>query len=194
MYFAPPTCPQGKILTKSDPTFQAVMTSVGVSAPASITFPSREANSTVGRFNPGLTRNSAPASTQRRAVSASRTVHFDRTGHCHGDPHDGNPTSTNRLGSEQRFRCRRYSYHRHHPNFHDSIPNLLFIHGTVLCSTKSSRDARTLSFHHADHFLQSHHARVARCGHRARRRIRTSNVRVVAIRRSPGSSRSITSP
>src|SRR5437667_4054599 len=74
MYLAPPTWPQGKIFTKSDPAFHAVMTSVGVKAPAMINIFSRTANSTVGRFNPGLTRNCAPASRQRRAVSTSSTV------------------------------------------------------------------------------------------------------------------------
>src|SRR5205807_6721733 len=47
MYFAPPTSPQGKILTKSDPALQAVITSVGVKAPAIISTPSRTANSTI---------------------------------------------------------------------------------------------------------------------------------------------------
>src|SRR5438445_7071952 len=39
MYFAPPTLPQGNTLTKSDPAFQAVITSVGVNAPAIISTP-----------------------------------------------------------------------------------------------------------------------------------------------------------
>src|SRR5205814_10101783 len=38
MYFAPPTLPQGKILTASAPASHAVNTSVGVSAPGQITF------------------------------------------------------------------------------------------------------------------------------------------------------------
>src|SRR5207245_3781374 len=66
MYFAPPTSPQGKILTKSDPALQAVITSVGVKAPAIISTPSRTANSTIGILTPGLTRNWEPALRQRR--------------------------------------------------------------------------------------------------------------------------------
>src|SRR2546426_5298906 len=46
MYFAPPTRPQGQTLTKSEPASHAVMTSVGVSAPAIINFPSLTASST----------------------------------------------------------------------------------------------------------------------------------------------------
>src|ERR1035441_8995993 len=45
------------------------------------------------------------------------------------------------------------------------VPNLLFIHRADLCSTPSSCDARTFSFHHTDYFLQGHHARVTRCSH-----------------------------
>src|SRR2546422_4520704 len=74
MYLAPPTSPQGKILTKSDPALQAVITSVGVRAPAIISTPSRTANATIGILTPGLTRNWAPALRQRRAVSTSSTV------------------------------------------------------------------------------------------------------------------------
>src|SRR6266571_6466323 len=47
MYFAPPTAPQGNILTKALPDFQARITSVGVSAPAIINFPSRFTKATV---------------------------------------------------------------------------------------------------------------------------------------------------
>src|SRR6266403_5840030 len=74
MYLAPPTWPQGKILIKSAPASQAAITSVGVNAPAMISFASRTANSTVDTFKPGLTRNCAPASRQRRAASVLRTV------------------------------------------------------------------------------------------------------------------------
>src|ERR1700678_3961879 len=65
MYFAPPTVPQGKIFTKSLPAFQALITSVGVSAPLIISFPARFTNLTVSKSKPGLTMNSAPARIQR---------------------------------------------------------------------------------------------------------------------------------
>ncbi len=74
IYLAPPTEPQGNIFTKSLPAFHAVITSVGVRAPAMISFPARFTKATVSASNPGLTMNSAPASMQRCAVSASRTV------------------------------------------------------------------------------------------------------------------------
>ena len=74
MYFAPPTWPQGKNFTRSEPAFHAVTISEGVNAPASISLFSRTANFTVARSKPGLTKNCAPASRQRRASSTLRTV------------------------------------------------------------------------------------------------------------------------
>src|SRR3974390_2118138 len=49
MYFAPPTVPQGKTFTRSLPAFQAVMTSVGVRAPAITSLPARTAIPQCGR-------------------------------------------------------------------------------------------------------------------------------------------------
>src|SRR5437016_955099 len=74
MYFAPPSWPQGKTFTKSEPASQAVITSVGVSAPAIMSFPSATARWITCRLSPGLTRNCAPASRHRLAASALRTV------------------------------------------------------------------------------------------------------------------------
>src|SRR5260370_24784448 len=68
MYLAPSTWPHGKTFTKSEPAVQASMTSVGVRAPAMMSLDSRAANSTVARLKPGVTRNWAPASMQRRAA------------------------------------------------------------------------------------------------------------------------------
>ena len=58
----------------SAPAFQAVITSVGVSAPGMIGTPRSCAAAMVPRSRPGLTMNAAPASMQRRAASASSTV------------------------------------------------------------------------------------------------------------------------
>src|SRR5713101_7508131 len=74
MYLAPPTALQGKTLTKSEPAFQAAITSLGVSAPAKITVPCDRASFTVSGSRPGLARNCAPASRHRRAVWTSSTV------------------------------------------------------------------------------------------------------------------------
>src|SRR5439155_251330 len=74
MYFAPPTAPQGNTCTKTLPAFHALITSVGVRAPAIINLPSRFTICTVSRSNPGLTINSAPASIHRWTVSESSTV------------------------------------------------------------------------------------------------------------------------
>ena len=74
MYFGPPTVPHGKTFTKSLPALQAAIISVGVSAPAIMSLPRRRACATVSGSKPGLTMNSAPASMQRRAASASSTV------------------------------------------------------------------------------------------------------------------------
>src|ERR1700723_378029 len=74
MELAPPTCEHGNIFTRPAPNSQADITSVGVRAPAIIRILFRWANSSVFRFIPGLTRNCAPASRQRSAASALRTV------------------------------------------------------------------------------------------------------------------------
>src|ERR1700723_169340 len=74
MELAPPTCEHGNIFTRPAPNSQADITSVGVRAPAIIRILFRWANSSVFRFIPGLTRNCAPASRQRWAASALRTV------------------------------------------------------------------------------------------------------------------------
>ena len=73
-YFGPPTAEAGKIFTMSAPAFQAVITSVGVSAPGMIGTPRSCAAAMVPRSRPGLTMNAAPASMHRRAASASSTV------------------------------------------------------------------------------------------------------------------------
>src|SRR5260370_37856830 len=52
MYLAPPTALQGKTLTKSEPAFQAAITSVGVSAPAKITGTCGRASFTVSGCKP----------------------------------------------------------------------------------------------------------------------------------------------
>src|SRR6185437_4449618 len=74
MYFGPPTCPHGKTLIASAPDSHAVRISVGVSAPAMIGLPYRWAISMVESRRLGVTKNSAPASMQDRAVSLSSTV------------------------------------------------------------------------------------------------------------------------
>src|SRR5205814_1050273 len=74
MYLDPPTVPHGNIFTKSLPARQAVMTSVGVSAPAIIGLPRFFTSWTVAESNPGATMNSAPESIHRWAVPASSTV------------------------------------------------------------------------------------------------------------------------
>src|SRR5205807_1548419 len=60
--------------TKSEPASHAVISSVGVNAPAIINFPSIPASLTTSRFSPGLTRNCAPASRHFLAASTLRTV------------------------------------------------------------------------------------------------------------------------
>jgi hypothetical protein len=97
MYFAPRLGRREKSSTKSDPAFHAVMTSVGVKAPAMINTLFLDCQFDVGRFNPGLTklRTCIQATTRgvsgvehgpwpdehfRTAALAEFTNHFDRSG------------------------------------------------------------------------------------------------------------------
>src|SRR6266478_3682539 len=179
MYLAPPTCPQGKTFTKSAPAFQAVMTSVGVNAPAIIKTPSRTANSTVARFNPGLTRNSAPASRQRRAVSTSSTVPAPISASetplflssritsiapgtvmvisTMGIPpsHTAWAASSASAGDDARTTGTTPI-----SKIRFRTPGL-FIESLL----RSASNTRTGSLHHANHLLDGHHAGVARGGH-----------------------------
>jgi hypothetical protein len=58
----------------SAPAFQAVMTSVGVSAPGITATPARLQNATVARSSPGLMMKRAPAARQASAAASSSTV------------------------------------------------------------------------------------------------------------------------
>lgn len=72
--FGPPTEEHGKSLMRSAPAWRAIMTSVGVNAPGMAVRFCQRVNSTSRLSIPGLVTKAAPASTQARAVSTSRTV------------------------------------------------------------------------------------------------------------------------
>src|SRR6266853_6055928 len=74
MYLSPPTCAQGKTLTKSAPDLHAAVTSLGVSAPGRTATFSFAAKRTTSRYKSGAVKKLAPAPRQRRAVSVSKTV------------------------------------------------------------------------------------------------------------------------
>src|SRR5438552_8885361 len=74
MYFAPPMFSQGKILITRAPSSDAIISSVGVSAPGMASFPWAWAVLMTGTDKPGLTRNCAPASRHSVACSERKTV------------------------------------------------------------------------------------------------------------------------
>src|ERR1700674_3258576 len=184
MYFAPPTWPHGKILTKSAPASQAVMTSVGVNAPAMITFPSRTASSTVFRFNPGLTRNCAPASRHRRAASALSTVpaptrtsealFFASSRMTSRAPGTVMVISTMGMPPRRTASAAIRASPGDDARTTGTIP-ISMIRSRTFClsigghlssgTSSSARDARSDSFHHLQDFLQGCHRGVSRRGH-----------------------------
>src|SRR6266851_6827993 len=184
MYFAPPTWPHGKILTKSAPASQAVITSVGVNAPAMISFPSRTASSTVFRFNPGLTRNCAPASRHRRAASGLSTVpapmrtsdaqFFTSSRMTSTAPGTVMVISTIGMPPWQTASAATHASPGDDARTTGTIP-ISMIRSRTFClsigvhlvsgTSSSARDACSNTLHHLHDFLQGCHRSVTRRGH-----------------------------
>src|SRR6266851_875406 len=184
MYFAPPTWPHGKILTKSAPASQAVITSVGVNAPAMISFPSRTASSTVFRFNPGLTRNCAPASRHRRAASGLSTVpapmrtsdaqFFTSSRMTSTAPGTVMVISTIGMPPWQTASAATHASPGDDARTTGTIP-ISMIRSRTFClsigvhlfsgTSASARNARSDSLHHLHDFLEGCHGSISRRGH-----------------------------
>src|SRR5580704_8596375 len=184
MYFAPPIWPQGKTLMKSAPASQAAIISVGVNAPAMISFPSFAASATVGRCSPGLTRNSAPASRHRRAASAFRTVPaptsiseaaaFASSRITSTAPGTVIVISTMGMPPRQTASAAIRASLGDDARMTGTIP-ISMIRSRTLClsigdhlssgACSSARDARTDSLHHLQDVLHRRHRRVSRRSH-----------------------------
>src|SRR5581483_3083275 len=178
MYFAPPTLAHGNTFTNAAPAFHAVITSVGVNAPAKTGLPAARQHSTIPRSNPGLTRNSAPASMHRRAVSASSTVPAPTKT---WEPAD---LTTSRISSiapgtvivisatgmppSEMASTASFPSAREDARTTGTIPISTIRLQTCslfMSPSTSACDARANTFHQIRHFLQRNHRRVAGRGH-----------------------------
>src|ERR1017187_3257661 len=126
---------------KSEPAFHAAMISLGVKAPGKTTTFCFTANSTTSRSIPGLLRNMAPASRQRRAVSVSTTVpaqfgpvarqfgnYLDGSGNRHRDFRDGNAAVCHRLHGKQSVLSRGKANRGKYPYLLYARPDGLLVH------------------------------------------------------------------
>src|SRR5437667_2647502 len=163
MYFAPPTSPQGKILTKSDPALQAVITSVGESScHYQYSFSNRKFNYrntyawTDQELGAGIEAASCHLNIKHRSRSnehfrgaslSQLADYLDSTGHGHSDFDDGDATFADRFSSKQCLLGRGGAHDRHYANFSYSITNLLLIHSRSSFAASVQRAMRAPPFH-----------------------------------------------